>query len=748
MFPSVNPRLSPRPPALAPYATVVLLLVTGLALTTAVVVPAHAEPPSDPVRDAARQVVFPRLVARATIPPAAASEPPPTPEAPPTTVIPGFAAVVANRDGTFWALPDLDPSVPGTLLRIHLIRPTWEGADGGAGDVEILRQVTLADPYREIPFPIARHRSTRRQLTAADLQPASLQRMRDGTFWIGDARGPYLVHVDRQGQVISTPVSSPLGRSPQHPEPGADAPTIQAGGGLAGLAKSADGRLLYAVLGQSLPGDKDGRRRVIAEFDARLEEYTGRTWDYRVDTDAHLVVDAQLVGPGTLLVLERDALSGEAAVGKRVYRVDLSRTDRSGMLAKTLVVDLLKLDNPDRLADGDGWGTGDPFSFGLPAVGALVALPDGHLVIAGGAGRPGTPTRRSGLPDDTELIMIDPEATVTAREAEGTVIAHRGASGYRPEHTLASYALAIRQCADVIEPDVVLTKDNVPVARHENEIGGTTDVASHPEFAGRRVRKTIDGDSVRGWFTEDFTLGELRTLRTRERIPDVRPANTAFTGLYPIPTLAEVLDLARHSRTCDGQPVGVTPETKHPTYFANIGKPLDTPLLDALTAADLNTADAPVVIQSFEVGNLQRLNTLTPVGLSQLVNCSGAPYDVEAAGDPRTYATMSTPAGLAAIARYADLVGFCKNVMIPRTSQGFLRQPTTAIADAHAVGLTVIGWTFRRENSFLPADFRRGTDPAAPGDLEAEIRLFLAAGMDGYFTDNPDVGSELDLDLT
>ncbi|GAA3700301.1 hypothetical protein GCM10022204_16290 [Microlunatus aurantiacus] len=726
-----------------PYGRLLLVLAMGLALSATPVGVTRAEPPAEPVPDPGRQVSLPRLVARATMPAAPAS-----PDSPPAAVIPGFSAAVARGDGTFWALPDQDPSAKGDPLRIHLIRPAWERAGSGTGEVEVLRHLTLSDPYEEIPFPIARDRSRNRLLTAADLDPESLQRMPDGTFWIGDERGPFLVHLDRRGQVISTPVASPLGRSPQHPDPGDDPATIRTGGGIAALAASADGRLLYPVLEKPLVAEEDGRRRVIAEFDARLEEYTGRTWDYRVDTDSNLVVDAQLVGRRTMLVLERDDFGGETAVSKRVYRVDLSRTDRSGMLAKTLVVDLLKLDNPDRLADGDGWGTGDPFSFGLRSVEALVPLPDGHLVLAGGTDLSGTPTRRAGVPDDPELIMIDPDATVTAREAEGTVIAHRGASGYRPEHTLAAYALAIRQCADVIEPDVVLTKDGVPVARHENEIGGTTDVATHPEFANRRVRKIIDGESVRGWFTEDFTLAELRTLRTRERIPEVRPANTAFNGRYPIPTLAEVLDLARHSRTCDGLPVGVTPETKHPTYFAGIGQPMETPLLDALAAADLDSADSPVIIQSFEVGNLRRLNGLTSVGLSQLVNCSGAPYDFEAAGDPRTYATMATAAGLAEIAEYADAVGLCKNVMIPRTSQGFLRQPTRAVADAHAAGLTVIGWTFRRENSFLPADFRKGTDPAAAGDLEAEIRTFLAAGMDGYFTDNPDIGSELDLDLT
>ncbi len=656
---------------------------------------------------------------------------------------PGFSAATANGDGTFWALTDEDSGTqPGSSdvpLRLHLIRPRWERAGGGTGGVRVLRDLALSDPYRQIPFPIAQENTDTRRLTAADFDIESLQRMRDGTFWIGEERGPYLLHIDARGRVLDPPV--PFSGPTQVSGP------TQAGG-FAALAMSRKGRYLYPVLEKALPGEEDGRRRVISQFDTRRGRYTGRTWDYRVDTDANLVADAQLVEPHTLLVLERDDLDGEAAVSKRVYRIDLDRTDRSGMLAKTLVVDLLKLDNPSRLADGDGWGTGDPFSFGLRSVEALVSLPNGNLLLASDNDDPDRAVRRPGTPDDAELIIIDPEATVTAREAEGTVIAHRGASGYRPEHTLASYALAIRQCADVIEPDVVLTKDDVPVARHENEIGGTTDVATHPEFADRRVRKIIDGESVRGWFTEDFTLAELRTLRTRERIPDLRPANTAFNGLYPIPTLAEVLDLARHSRTCSGRRVGVTPETKHPTYFASIGKPLETPLLDALTAADLNRRRSPVVIQSFEVGNLRRLNELTPVGLSQLVNCSGAPYDFEVAGDPRTYASMAKAAGLAEIAQYADAVGLCKNLMIPRTSQGYLKQPTTAIADAHTVGLTVIGWTFRQENSFLPADFRVGTDPAAHGDLQGEIRTFLAAGMDGYFTDNPDIGSELELDLT
>jgi glycerophosphoryl diester phosphodiesterase len=290
---------------------------------------------------------------------------------------------------------------------------------------------------------------------------------------------------------------------------------------------------------------------------------------------------------------------------------------------------------------------------------------------------------------------------------------------------------------------VVSTADGVLVARHENEICGTTDVASKPEFAGRKTTKVIDGVSTTGWFTEDFTLAELRTLRAKERLPQIRPANTAYDGLYQIPTLSEVFDLARHSRTCSGKPVGVAPETKHPTYFAGLGLAMEEPLVKELKAAGLDRSLDRVVIQSFEVGNLQRLNRLTDVRQVQLINCSGAPWDFVASGDPRTYADLVTREGLHRIARYADEVGICKDVMIPRDAAGFLQEPTDVIADAHAAGLKVVGWTFRRENSFLPADFRIGTDPAGIGDLAGEINTFLDAEMDSFFTDNPDVGDQV-----
>jgi glycerophosphoryl diester phosphodiesterase len=324
-----------------------------------------------------------------------------------------------------------------------------------------------------------------------------------------------------------------------------------------------------------------------------------------------------------------------------------------------------------------------------------------------------------------------------------TVIGHRGASGYRPEHTLAGYELAIGMGADVIEPDVVATKDHALVVRHENEISSTTDVAGHPEFAGRKTTKTIDGRAVTGWFTEDFTLTELRTLRAVERLPQLRPDNTAFDGRYPIPTLEEVLDLAGHSVTRTGERVGVAPETKHPSYFASIGLPLEQRLVDALIEAGLTEKSSPVIVQSFETGNLRLLNAMTEVRLIQLIDRSGAPWDLSVAGDPRTYADLSTKAGLTGVATYADAVGFCKDVMIPRDPDGRLLTPTHAIADAHAAKLEVIGWTFRRENTFLPLQFRSSTNPADVGDLAGEIRAFLDAGMDGFFTDNPEIGVQV-----
>ncbi|MGK5742961.1 glycerophosphodiester phosphodiesterase [Micromonospora sp. URMC 103] len=321
------------------------------------------------------------------------------------------------------------------------------------------------------------------------------------------------------------------------------------------------------------------------------------------------------------------------------------------------------------------------------------------------------------------------------------VIGHRGASGYRPEHTLEAYRLAIRMGADFVEPDLVSTRDGVLVARHENEISGTTDVAAHPEFAGRKATKTIDGVAVTGWFTEDFTLAELKTLRAKERLPQVRVTNTAFDGRFEVPTLQEVIDLARTEGRARGRTIGIYPETKHPTYFASIGLALEEPLVKVLRANKLTRANSPVIIQSFETANLRRLNRMTDVRLAQLLDAAGRPYDFTVAGDARNYQDLASAAGLRWIAAYADGIGANKNLIVPRDAAGKLLAPTTVVRDAHREGLIVHAWTFRVENQFLPVDFRIGTDPNARGDITSEYELFFRLGLDGVFTDQPDTAA-------
>jgi len=308
------------------------------------------------------------------------------------------------------------------------------------------------------------------------------------------------------------------------------------------------------------------------------------------------------------------------------------------------------------------------------------------------------------------------------------VIAHRGASGERPEHTLAAYDLAIREGADVIEPDLVPTKDGHLVARHENEISGTTDVASHPEFADRKTTKTIDGQTETGWFTEDFTLAELKTLGARERLPQLR--STAYDGQFQIPTLEEIIALAKQWSKELGRAIAIYPETKHPTYFASIGKGTDAPLVAALTKAGWTTADAPVFIQSFEVNNLKHLKTITGIRLIQLVAGEGGPAD----GAAPTYAAMMTPEGMRQVATYAWGIGPDKAMLWQGDA------PTTLVADAHRTGLRVHPWTYRAENYFVRPAFRRGTDPKAHGETAGEIAAGLAQGIDGFFTDFPLTG--------
>lgn len=295
--------------------------------------------------------------------------------------------------------------------------------------------------------------------------------------------------------------------------------------------------------------------------------------------------------------------------------------------------------------------------------------------------------------------------------ANVVVIAHRGASGERPEHTLESYRLAIEQGADYIEPDLVMTRDGVLVARHENEIGGTTDVASHPEFAARRRTQVIDGKRLTGWFTEDFTLAEIKTLRARERLEHLRPQNRVFDGQFQVPTFDEILALAAETnRRRSGAPrIGVYPETKHPAHFTALGLAQERPVLQTLERFDYVREGSPVFIQSFDPINLQQLRGLTHLPLVQLLETE--------IGDLRS------------IAGYADAVGIAKRLA-----------SLPAIDAAHHLGLAVHVWTFRAENEFLPEDLRIGDDRAAHGDLNGELRRYLARGIDGFFTDFPAAG--------
>ncbi|GAA3543133.1 glycerophosphoryl diester phosphodiesterase [Aeromicrobium flavum] len=322
--------------------------------------------------------------------------------------------------------------------------------------------------------------------------------------------------------------------------------------------------------------------------------------------------------------------------------------------------------------------------------------------------------------------------------AEPVVIAHRGVPGSRLEHTRPSYLLGIEEGADYIEPDVVATKDGVLVVRHENEIGGTTDVADRPEFAHLRTTKFIDGLPLTGWFTEDFTLEEIKTLRTRERLPRLRPQNLPLNDTEPLLTLDEVIDIAdaeNARRGPDAEPIGVYVETKHPTYFRGLGLDLNDRLIEVLERRGLNREGAKVTIQSMETSNLKALRDRTPLPLVQLMERMGGPYDLVATYDPRDYAALTTPRELAKIAEYAQGIGPNKSLVIARDTKQHLLGETGLVRDAHEVGLFVHIWTMRNENNFLPRQLRTSEDKAAPGDATAELLAFYAAGVDGVFSD-------------
>ncbi|XP_075990775.1 glycerophosphodiester phosphodiesterase, periplasmic-like [Anticarsia gemmatalis] len=321
------------------------------------------------------------------------------------------------------------------------------------------------------------------------------------------------------------------------------------------------------------------------------------------------------------------------------------------------------------------------------------------------------------------------------------VIAHRGASGYVPEHTLGSYALAILMGTDYIEPDLVLTSDHQVIARHDNELGLTTDIALHPEFASRRTTKTVDGAKVNGWFTEDFTLPELKTLRAIESLPEIRPGNARLDHIFQIPTLQEIIDLTKGLEIIHGRKIGLYPEIKHSLYFRTLGFPIEQLVVDILHKNGYEGSEAPACIQSFEIDALKELKNITQIRLMQLYDHpSLQPFDQYQKGADLTYGDMAAPDKLSEVAKYAYAVGPDKSYIIPRDQSNRLGRMTNFVNDAHEVGLKVYAYTFRAENHFLSAEYISGDrQPTTFGNFSAYLQVYYATGIDGIFCDHPDV---------
>ena len=315
------------------------------------------------------------------------------------------------------------------------------------------------------------------------------------------------------------------------------------------------------------------------------------------------------------------------------------------------------------------------------------------------------------------------------------VIGHRGAPGYRPEHSRSSYELALAMGVDAVEPDVVATKDGVLVVRHENEISGTTDVAEHPEFADRRTTKHVDGQALTGWFTEDFTWAELSVLRGRERLPEVRATSASFDGGQPILRLVDLLELVREGSIEHGREIGVVLEVKHATYFASIGLDL-VPLIERdLRATRWADGELPLIIECFESTVLGQLRAR---GISAsyiyLIESSGRPYDQVVARGKKalSYKATVTARGLNGLVGSVDGISVSKKMLLARGN--------TIVDDAHARGLTVFTWTCRPENAFLAKEFRTSDGKGEFGDYEAEWAVIARQGVDGVFVDHPDLG--------
>lgn len=295
------------------------------------------------------------------------------------------------------------------------------------------------------------------------------------------------------------------------------------------------------------------------------------------------------------------------------------------------------------------------------------------------------------------------------------VIAHRGASGLMPEHTEAAFRLGIDQGADFVEPDLLVTEDGKLVVRHDLELSQTTDVADRPEFFHRRTAKSVEGAEQTGWFADDFTLAELKGLRARERMPLLRPDSAAHDGRCALLGFDDLIALVTEETAAHGRPVGIVAELKHPAYFRAAGLPFETALAPMLARFG---RDDPIFFASFDAAVLRNLRTVSDIRLIQLLDVGPVP-------------------DLAEVALYADGIGAAKALIVPRGADGGSSAPTDLIAAAHAAGLLVFSWTFRSENLFLPVELRRGEDPAAPGDHEAEYRAFYSLGIDAVFSDHP-----------
>jgi len=322
------------------------------------------------------------------------------------------------------------------------------------------------------------------------------------------------------------------------------------------------------------------------------------------------------------------------------------------------------------------------------------------------------------------------------------VIGHRGAPGYRPEHTRSSYELALEYGVDAVEPDVVFSRDRVAVVRHENEIGSTTDVADRTEFADRRTTRTVDGVEVTGWFTEDFTWDELATLRCRERLPEIRPASATFDGMQPMLRLRDVLDLVAEASLHQGREIGVVLEIKHATYFQQRGFDVAALLAAELTDADWGSGQHPLILEAFESTILAQLQAAGIRGrYVYLLESTGRPFDLVAARGRTapTYARQASPDGLDALAETFDGISVDKRMILAPDRRGRVRG-SGLVDDAHARGLTVFTWTCRPENAFLVGQFRRGSRPADRGDYESEWAVLAEAGVDGFFVDHADLG--------